>query len=126
MHAGRKRGGSAGLVVVFEEAGELVLIVETGVEMLADWASVMIAKTIVEPLVVGVIEALLLKRPFLVPIDFGHEGEVGMALAHFLRRSWPKQRGSLSPGALEYVGQDEHGHVATDTVALAGDAIELA
>src|SRR6478609_4999922 len=73
------------------------------------WASVMIAKTIVEPLVVGVIEALLLKRPFLVPIDFGHEGEVGMALAHFLRRSRPKQRGTMAPSALEYVGQDEHG-----------------
>ena len=119
-------GGGPRLVVVFQEAGELVLIVEPGVKMLAHGPGVAVAQAVVEPLVVGVVEALLLQRPFQVPIDLGHEAEAGMALADLLRRRRPEERRSLAPGALEHVGQHEHRHVAADAVALAGDSHQLA
>ena len=61
--------------------------------MLAHRPGVALAKAIVEPLVVGVIEALLLQRPFHVPVDLGHEEEAGHSFAHALRRRRPEERG---------------------------------
>ena len=84
-------------------------------------ASVMLAQTVVQALVVGVVEALLLQRPFEVPVDLNHEEEAWGALAHPPRRLGPEEWGALTPGALEDVGQDQHGHVAADAVALARD-----
>ena len=84
-------------------------------------ASVMLAQTVVQALVVGVVEALLLQRPFEVPVDLNHEEEAWGALAHPPSRLRPEQRCPLARDAFEDVGQDQHGHVATDAVALAGD-----
>ena len=81
MHSVGKRRGGPRLVVVLEEAGQLVLIVEPGVKMLADGPGMAFAEAVVEPLVVGVVEALLLERPFQVPVDLGHEAEAGMLAA---------------------------------------------
>ena len=36
------------------------------------------AQAVVESFVVGVVEALLLQRPFQVPVDLGHEEELRM------------------------------------------------
>src|SRR6185503_3152839 len=110
--------GGPGLVVVFEEAGELVLIVESGKKMFAHGAGMAVAQAIVEPLVVGVIKPLLLESPFLIPIDFGHEAEIGMVLSDRMRGARPKEQRPLTPRAIENFGQDEHGHVAAQTVAL--------
>ena len=94
--------------------------------MLAHGPGVVVAEAVVQPLVVGVVEPLLLHRPLEVPIDFGHEAEAGHPLADALRRLGPEERGAAAPGALEHIGQDEHRHVAANAVALAGDPDELA
>ena len=41
-------------------------------------------------------------------------------------RLGPEERSATTPGALEDVGQDEHGHVAPHAVALHGDLQKLA
>ena len=60
--------------------------------MLAHRPSVALAQAIVEPLVVGVIKALVLHRPFQIPIDLGHEAEAGNLLANPARRLRPEER----------------------------------
>ena len=117
---GKRRRGPR-LVVVLQEAGQLVLVIQARVEMLAHRPGMAVAEAVVEPLVVGVIEALLLERPFQVPVDLGHEEEAGNALAHALGRRRPEERRTLAPGSLEHVRQDQHGHVAAHAVALTGD-----
>lgn len=67
-----ERRGGARFVVVFQESHETVLIIEAGEEVLAHRAGVAVAQSVQEPLVVAVVEALLLQRPFEIPIDFGH------------------------------------------------------
>jgi hypothetical protein len=61
--------------VVLEEAGQMILEVEAGEEVLADRAGVALFQAVVEPLVVGVVEALLLEGPLEVPVDLGEEEE---------------------------------------------------
>jgi hypothetical protein len=56
----RKFGRGARLVVVFEKAGEFVLVVEAGEQVIADRPDVTLPQTVVEPLVVAVGKALLL------------------------------------------------------------------
>jgi hypothetical protein len=109
----------------FPEAGQLVLVVEPGVKMLAHGPRVPFAEAVVQPLVVGVVESLLLQRPLQVPVDLGHETEIGGALPHPRDRSRPEERCLETPGPLEYVGQHQHGHVAAHTVALPRDLHEL-
>ena len=41
---------------------------------------VFMLQAIIEPFVIGEVEALLLQRPFEIPIDFRHEAEAGMKL----------------------------------------------
>ena len=55
-----KFGRGARLVVVFEKARELVLVVETGEQMTTDRPGMALAQAVVKPLVVAIIEALLL------------------------------------------------------------------
>src|SRR5262245_10494171 len=57
------------LVVVFQEASHLVLIVQPRVEMLANGPGVPLAQAVVQSFVIGVVESLLLQRPFQVPVD---------------------------------------------------------
>src|SRR5262249_45594775 len=67
----REDGCGARLVVVLQKASHLVLIVETREEVFAYRPGMTIAETVIEPFVVRVIEPLLLKRPFQVPVDLG-------------------------------------------------------
>ncbi len=62
-----------------------------------------------------------LERPFEIPIDTGHEKEPGNTFADSLSCNWPEQRGSLAPGSLEDLGQNQHRHVAADSSALSGN-----
>jgi hypothetical protein len=52
--------GSAGLVVILQKARQFVLVVEPRTEVIADRPSVMLAQTIIESLVVGVVETYLI------------------------------------------------------------------
>src|SRR5512132_1770208 len=63
--------------MVLEEASELILIVQRRDQMVAYRPSAPLAQSIVEPLVVAVIEPLLLQGPFQVPVHFRHEQEAG-------------------------------------------------
>ena len=126
VDAGRERRRGPRLVVVLQEAGQPVLVIEPGQEVLAHRPGVPLAQAVVQPLVVGVVEPLLLQRPFEVPVDLGHEAEVGDLLPHAPGRLRPERLGADAPGPLEDLGQDEHGHVAAHAVALPGDLQQLA
>ena len=112
--------------MVLHEAGELALVIEPGVEMLAHRPGMTLAEPIVEPLVVGVVETLVLQRPFQVPIDLRHEAEAGNPLTHASGRVRPEEWGTAAPGSFEDFWQDQHGHVAAQAVALLGDLQEFA
>ena len=122
--AAGERRGRARLVVVLQEADHLVLVIEIGVEVLADRPDVAVAQPIVQPLVVGVVESLLLQRPFEIPVDLGHEAEAGRLLAHARGGSRPEGLRAEAPRPLEHVGQHQHRHVAAHAVALSGDLHE--
>src|SRR4029453_10325958 len=82
-------------------------------------------QSVVELLVVRVLESLLLHGPFEVPIDFGHETESRYAFANVSGHVGPEEGSATSPRSLEHVRQDQHRHVAPDTVALPGYPQEL-
>ena len=75
---------------------------------------------VVQPLVVGVVEALLLQVPLQIPVDLGHEQEAGMLFLDARDGVGPEGLSLDAPGAFEDVGEDEHGHVAADPVAAVG------
>ena len=56
----RKLSRRARLVMVFEKARELVLIIEAGQQVVVDWSYRARLQPIIEPLVVTIVEALLL------------------------------------------------------------------
>ncbi len=122
----REGGGGPWLVVVLEEAGQAVLEVEARIKVLADRPRVALRKTVVKPLVVGVIEALLLQGPFEVPIDLGEEEEAGDPRTNGRRGPRPERGCGDSPRLLEDLRQDEHRHVTPDSIALTGDLRKLA
>src|SRR5215208_7003751 len=72
----RKRDRRSWLIVVFQKPGNFVLVIQSGVKMLAHGSGMTLAQPVVQPLVVSVIESLLLHHPFHVPVDLGHEHEV--------------------------------------------------
>ena len=63
------------LIVVFEKPNGLSLIIPIRTEVIADGPGMAFAKAIVEALVVGVIETLLLQLPFEIPVGLGHKNE---------------------------------------------------
>src|SRR5262245_6255914 len=93
--------------------------------MLAHRPRAAVAQAIIEALIVGVVEALVLQRPFKVPVDLGHEAEVRPLVTHSLSSPGPKRLGPNAPGALEDVRQHQHRHVAAHAVALTGDLHEF-
>ena len=125
VHAGREGRGGPGLVMVFQEPGHLVLIVEFGAQMVTHGTGMAFAEAVIQPLIIGVIESLLLKRPFQVPVDLGHEAEARSFFAHALSRLRPERLRLKTPSPFEDVGQDEHGHVAAHSITLTGDLQQL-
>src|SRR5436190_14955282 len=85
----REGGRGARLVVVFQEAPELVLIIQSSLEVLAYRTGASLAEAIIKSLVVSVIESLLLERPFEVPVNLGKEAKVRMTFAHAPGCLWP-------------------------------------
>jgi hypothetical protein len=100
------------------------------------WKSGTRDEAIVEPLVVGVVEAGLLQLPLHVPVHLGHEHELRpppldardgvRPERRVLRRRAVAGLGPVAPRALEDLRLHEHGHVAANGVAALGDAAELA
>src|SRR5262245_53880148 len=126
VHPRRKRRRGPGLVVILHEPREPALIVESGPQMLTHRPRVSVAQPVVEPLVIGVVEAFLDHRPLEVPVHLGHEAESRRVLSHSLDRPRPERHRPVLPRALEDVRQYEHRHVAADAVTLTGDLQQLA
>src|SRR5262249_955643 len=63
------------LVMVLQEAGEAVLVAKLRLKMSAHRTYIRSAQTIIEPLVIGVVKALLQHGPLAIPIDLGHENK---------------------------------------------------
>jgi len=80
-------------------------------KVLAHRPGILLAKAIVESLVVRLVEVPLLQRLLPIPVDFGHEDEVGDAFTHTAGRRRPKQQSELSPGSLEDFRQYRHSHI---------------
>ena len=112
--------------MVLQKAGQLVLVVQTRVEMLAHRQGMSVAEAVVQPFVVSIIESLLQQGPFQVPVDFGQEAEVRNPLAHAPDRRRPEGLGLDAPGPFKDFRQDKHGHIAAHAVALPCDLQELA
>src|SRR6185437_9037642 len=113
-----KDAGRAPLIVVLQEPAQPALILEPGPQMVPHRPGVAFAQPIVEALVRGIVEALLLHGPLEVPVDLGHEAEPGITLPYLARGLGPEGLGVDAPGALEHVGEHQHRHVAADAVAL--------
>src|SRR4029077_12466366 len=100
-----KFGRGARFVMVFEKASELVLVIEAGEQVIADRLDVTLSQAVIEPLVITVVEALLLRGPFEVPIDLGHECEGRILRMNRGRGLWPERLRGQTPRALENLGQ---------------------
>ncbi len=125
VHGARESGGRPWLVMILHEVRELRLVVEPGVEMLPHRPGVTLAEPIVQSLVVGVVETLVLHGRFKVPIDLRHEAEARNALAHAPDRVRPEEWRTAAPGPFENLWQHQHGHVAAQAVTLLSDPQEL-
>ena len=95
-------------------------------QVLANRARRAVLEAVVEPLVVGVVEPLLLERPLEVPVDLGQEQESRDLRADGRRGARPERRRRDPPRPLEDLGQHQHRHVAAHAVALARDPPKLA
>src|ERR1700733_4811860 len=72
----RKNGGSARLVMVLEEAEQLLLVAQIGAQVQSHALGLFVFQTIIEPLVVAEVEPELLQLRLQVPISFSHKEEV--------------------------------------------------
>src|SRR5262249_47751259 len=70
-------------------------------------------------------ESLLLEGPFQVPIDLSHEKEFRATSADSFDGTRPEGSRTQAPGPLKDLRQDQHRHIAADTVAHIGDVLQL-
>src|SRR5215475_13621199 len=66
--------------MILQEPDELVLISQIGAQMRSDTLRSIMLQTVIQSLVVAVIETLLLQFPLQIPIGFGDEEDVRMSL----------------------------------------------
>src|SRR6516162_1124579 len=114
------------LVVVLNEAQKLVLINRFSRKMEADTFCVVMLEPIIESFVVTEVKALLLQLPLEIPISLGNEAEVGMRLldgGNYVNPVFCRRSGSsaFAPGAFKDRVQQQHSHVATYAIGLAGN-----
>src|SRR6476646_2553278 len=81
MLVDRKHGSCPGFIVILQKARRSPLELHISTEVIPHCAGMPVAETVVEPLVVCVIEALLLQSPFEIPIHLCHEQKVRPASA---------------------------------------------
>jgi hypothetical protein len=90
-----------------------------------DGLRVVIAQPVVQTLVVGVVEPLLLERVLHVPVDFGEQQKIGRLRLHLGDGRGPElDAGPVelpAPRAQENVVREQHRHVAAHAVATPGD-----
>ena len=124
-------GGRPRLVVVLEEAHEVIAELRRRGQVRTHSGRVRAQEPVVHRLVVGEVEALLQELPFAVPVGLGDEEEVGVPLAHRGHRLRPEALAdpvvleAITPRPLDHVRQQQHRHVAARAVALRGHRLEL-
>ena len=107
--------------MVFEEARQSFLVVQSCLQVFTDRSRMAVAQPVVQAFVVGVIEALLLQHPLEIPIHLCQEQEVREALSNAPDRPRPEWLRPPSPRPLEHLRQQEHRHVAAHAVTLSGN-----
>src|SRR5262249_17806998 len=100
MNAWRKGCRRAGFVMVFQKAGQFLLVIKPCIEVLSYCSSLTSAQSIVQSFVIGKIKSLLLERPFQIPVDLGHKAELRVPLAHSPRCLGPEGPTSNTPSSL--------------------------
>ena len=130
----REEGGRARLIMVLKEVRARRQDLGRQVQEVALHArGISGNELVIETLVVGVIKAKLLQAPFQTPISLRKEEKPRQGLFHCGNGLGPELRGGgrarggeMLPGAAEHVLEQQHGHVAADAVAPAGDGPEQA
>ena len=121
-----ERGRRARFIVVLDESDQPLLVVRIGLEVPTDRVGRVVDEAVVQALVVAEVEALLLQRPFHVPVRLGHEQKLGMRRLHARDQLRPvvglgRGPGPLSPRPGEDLVGHQHRHVASKPVALRAD-----
>src|SRR5262245_27870659 len=125
VNARRKCCSCARFIMVLKEAGQLVLIIESRLEVFANRSRVTFPQPVIETFVVSVIETFLLKSPLHIPIDFRNEKKFWERLSYLVSSLRPEWLGPSSPGSSKHIRQDQHCHIATDAIALPGNSQQL-
>ena len=91
-----------------------------------DTVNIPINKAVIQPFVVAIVEALLLKVPLLIPIGFGNEQEIGIRTSHGWDEHLPEIGSGLrtctvAPRLTEDFVHYQHGYVATNAIAHTRD-----
>src|SRR5262249_55920428 len=122
----RERRCSSGFVVVLDKPKEFCLVSKVGAEMETYTLRIAMLQAVVEPLVVTKVEPLLLQLPFEVPVSLGNKKKFRISGLNDRNKIAPVFRcrrfsRATAPGAFEDRIEQQHRHVAANTVALAGD-----
>ncbi len=70
--------------MILNEAHQFILIAEVCKQMLAHGFGVVVNQSVIQPLVIAVVEALLLQLPLKAPICLGHEQRLRILFTHCL------------------------------------------
>src|ERR1700722_13059290 len=119
-----KSRSAARFVVILEKTRTLAVEFESRAEASAHIADARVANFVVKLLVVDVGESQVEQARLGSPIAFGQQDQFGHGRVRFGPEFLPRSRPisqQPSPHVLENVGELEHGHVATDAVAMARD-----
>src|SRR5688500_6203912 len=74
-----KRGGGAMRIMILDKADVALKVAQISAHVLIETVDIAFEQAVIHGFVVGVIEALLLKRILHIPICFGDEEEFGVA-----------------------------------------------
>src|SRR5271168_2283056 len=112
----RERCRCTRLVVILNEAKQLLLVRESGTQMQPDVLCVRVLKAVVKCLVVAKIKALLLEFPLQIPIRLRNEQKTGARSLHVRNDICPILCSGFGactrgPGASEDRVQEQHCHV---------------
>src|SRR5579872_7243219 len=111
--------------MIFHKPREFDLIIKSRMEMLAHRPGLTLPQAVIEPLVISVVEPRLLEGPFQVPINLGHKTKARNPFAHQPDGERPEWQRLFAPSTLKHLGKNQHRHVATDTITLAGNSLEF-
>src|SRR5659263_312392 len=108
----------AWFVMILKEAGKLILIVRCCIKMLTHSSCMAFTQTVIKPLVIGIIKALLLHGPLHIPVHFGHEAKTRNFVTDGLNGDWPEGFRFAAPCLFKNLRHDQHCHIASYSVAL--------